>query len=83
VLLDERGREVSSEDIARMIAAAGDDGVPLTFCIGGPFGHGAAVAERADASIRLSRCVGCVWDGAGWGERLRCDDDGGDGGVAS
>jgi len=60
VLLDERGREASSEDIAQLIAAAGDDGVPLTFCIGGPFGHGAAVVERADTSIRLSRWAGLV-----------------------
>jgi 23S rRNA (pseudouridine1915-N3)-methyltransferase len=57
VLLDERGKEVSSEDVAQIIAAAGDDGTPLVFCIGGPFGHGAAVVERADASVRLSRCV--------------------------
>ena len=55
VLLDERGHEASSEDVAALIAAAGDDGVPLTFCIGGPFGHGSAVVERADTSLRLSR----------------------------
>ncbi|KAI8470559.1 MAG: hypothetical protein J3K34DRAFT_253141 [Monoraphidium minutum] len=57
VLLDERGREVSSEGVAEMLAAAGDDGVPLVLCIGGPFGHGPAVVERADTSIRLSRLV--------------------------
>lgn len=55
VLLDERGKEVSSEGVAEIIAAAGDDGAPLVFCIGGPFGHGPAVVERADTSIRLSR----------------------------
>lgn len=66
VLLCERGREVSSEDVARLLAAAGDDGAPLAFCIGGPFGHGAAVVGRADDAIRLSRsalpgcCVVCA-----------------------
>ena len=60
ILLDERGTEVSSEDVARIIAAAGDDGTPLAFCIGGPFGHGAAVVERADKSIRLSKCAWLV-----------------------
>ncbi|KAF8072559.1 RNA methyltransferase [Scenedesmus sp. PABB004] len=57
VLLDERGREVSSEDVARLIAAAGDDGTPLCFVVGGPYGHGAGVSARADDSIRLSRLV--------------------------
>ncbi|GBF94551.1 hypothetical protein Rsub_06666 [Raphidocelis subcapitata] len=57
VALDERGREVSSEDVARLLAAAGDDGVPLAFCIGGPFGHGPGVLERADDRLRLSKLV--------------------------
>jgi len=57
LLLDERGREVSSEDIARIIAQAGDNGSPLAFVVGGPFGHGPAVVERANDSIRLSRMV--------------------------
>ena len=29
----------------------------LTFCIGGPFGHGQAVKDRADVSVRLSNMV--------------------------
>lgn len=57
VLLDERGRDVSSEDIARLIAAAGDSGAPLAFVVGGPYGHGAAVMARADDTLRLSSCV--------------------------
>lgn len=57
VLLDERGRDASSEDIARLIALAGDNGTPLVFIVGGPFGHGPAVVERADDTIRLSRMV--------------------------
>lgn len=44
VMLDERGREVSSEQLAELIAAAGDRGdTGLVFAIGGPFGHGDAV----------------------------------------
>jgi hypothetical protein len=58
IALDERGREVSSEGVAQLLAAAGDDGVPLAFCVGGPFGHGPAVLERADDSIRLSKWAG-------------------------
>lgn len=58
VLLCERGREVTSEGIARIIAEAGDSGCSrLVFCIGGPFGHAAAVADRADESVRLSKMV--------------------------
>jgi 23S rRNA (pseudouridine1915-N3)-methyltransferase len=57
VLLDERGRDASSEDVARLLIKASDDGTPLCFVIGGPFGHGAAVMQRGDESIRLSRMV--------------------------
>lgn len=58
VLLDERGRDVSSEQIARLIAQAGDQSVPaLAFCIGGPFGHADAVRARANDTIKLSSCV--------------------------
>ena len=57
VLLCERGRPVKSEDIAVMIGKAGDEGRPLVFAIGGPFGHGSVVVDRADESIRLSDCV--------------------------
>lgn len=57
VLLDERGRDATSEDIARLIAGAGDDGVPLVFVVGGPYGHGDAVRQRGDDCLRLSRLV--------------------------
>jgi 23S rRNA (pseudouridine1915-N3)-methyltransferase len=57
VLLDERGRDASSEDVARLLTRASDDGTPLCFVIGGPFGHGSGVVARADDSIRLSRMV--------------------------
>jgi 23S rRNA (pseudouridine1915-N3)-methyltransferase len=58
VVLDERGHKVGSEDVARLLAAAGDDGCTgVTFAIGGPHGHGDAVRQRADAVISLSGCV--------------------------
>jgi 23S rRNA (pseudouridine1915-N3)-methyltransferase len=31
--------------------------VQLVFCIGGPYGHGDAVRERANDTIRLSKLV--------------------------
>ena len=57
-MLDERGKDLSSEQLAELVAAAGDDGVEsLVFAIGGPFGHGAAVRARADVTVRLSAMV--------------------------
>lgn len=58
VLLCERGRELSSADMARLLSDAGEASPSaLVFAIGGPFGHGAAVRERANDSIRLSALV--------------------------
>ena len=60
MLLDERGREVTSEGVADLIAHAGDaarGGGGLTLLVGGPYGHADAVRARADVSVRLSRCV--------------------------
>ncbi len=58
VLLDERGRELTSEGLAELLAWAGDQGCPcLVFVIGGPFGHSPAVRARANDSIRLSPMV--------------------------
>ncbi|KAK3259240.1 hypothetical protein CYMTET_31755 [Cymbomonas tetramitiformis] len=58
VILDERGREITSEGLADMIAKAGDDGVEnLVFGIGGPYGHPSEVRETAHDVIRLSKMV--------------------------
>lgn len=57
VVLDERGHELRSEDMASLIAHAGDEGRPIAFCIGGPYGHSAAVRARADRLVRLSAMV--------------------------
>ncbi|XP_066349252.1 putative RNA methyltransferase At5g10620 [Miscanthus floridulus] len=58
VVLDENGKDVISEQIADLIGDAGNTGSSrLTFCIGGPYGLGVQVRERADATIRLSSLV--------------------------
>ncbi|KAF7003356.1 hypothetical protein CFC21_018677 [Triticum aestivum] len=58
VVLDENGKDVISEQIADLIGDAGNTGSSrLTFCIGGPYGLGIQVRERADATIRLSSLV--------------------------
>jgi 23S rRNA (pseudouridine1915-N3)-methyltransferase len=58
IVLDERGRDLSSEDFARLLAQAGDEGWPaVVFAIGGPYGHPPEVRKRADDVVRLSSCV--------------------------
>lgn len=57
VVLDERGTEITSEGMATLIADVGDEGRPLLFCIGGPFGHSDQVRQRADRMLRLSAMV--------------------------
>jgi hypothetical protein len=53
VMLDERGREVSSDELANLIAGAGDRGdAALVFAIGGPFGHGDAVRYLRPCRLR-------------------------------
>lgn len=52
VLLDENGRNPSSEEFAAEIGRRRDAGVPaLVFAIGGADGHGAALRTRADLTI--------------------------------
>ncbi|MBC2670880.1 23S rRNA (pseudouridine(1915)-N(3))-methyltransferase RlmH [Novosphingobium piscinae] len=52
VLLDERGRQLGSEEFAALLARWRDDGVrEARFLIGAADGHGAAARERADLLI--------------------------------
>lgn len=46
-----------SEDVARLLAQAGDEGSTLVFCIGGPYGHSPQVRARANKVVRLSSLV--------------------------
>ncbi|CAA3007193.1 RNA methyltransferase At5g10620 [Olea europaea subsp. europaea] len=49
VMLDEHGLDVGSEQMASLIGDAGNKGASsLLFCIGGPYGHGRQLRERAN-----------------------------------
>ncbi|KAK9097740.1 hypothetical protein Syun_024785 [Stephania yunnanensis] len=58
ILLDERGLDIGSEQMAELIGDAGNTGSSaISFCIGGPYGHGKHLRERANVTIRLSSMV--------------------------
>ncbi|XP_070670764.1 putative RNA methyltransferase At5g10620 isoform X3 [Malus domestica] len=79
VLLDERGKDIGSEQMAELVGDAGNTvrmishlvifkndfsnssilsgASRLSFCVGGPYGHGKRLRERADVSIKLSSMV--------------------------
>ena len=51
-LLDERGRNPSSEDLSKRVAALRDEGRrQIVFAIGGPDGHDRSVRDAADLVI--------------------------------
>lgn len=54
VLLDERGKAMTSEAFARWLGARRDEGRrSAAFLVGGPDGHGEAVRKRADLTLSL------------------------------
>lgn len=58
IALDERGDGLSSEAFAGLIDAAAKKGTKrLVFAIGGPYGHGPQVREKAWKTIKLSDMV--------------------------
>ncbi|KDP33419.1 hypothetical protein JCGZ_06990 [Jatropha curcas] len=58
VMLDEQGLDIGTEQMAELVADAGNTGASrLSFCIGGPYGHGQRIRKRANVSIRLSSMV--------------------------
>ena len=58
ILLDERGKNLSSKEWAVLLEEARNAGVGnLVFCIGGPFGHDPSLRERADRCVCLSPLV--------------------------
>ncbi|KAK0572275.1 hypothetical protein LWI29_028995 [Acer saccharum] len=58
VMLDENGLDIGSEKMAELVGGAGNTGASrLSFCIGGPYGHGRKMRERANMSIKLSSMV--------------------------
>lgn len=57
VLLDERGRNVDSPAVARVLQGAFDAGRPVTMVIGGAYGVDDRVRQRADFVWSLSALV--------------------------
>lgn len=55
VLLDERGKQLSSKELANLLSDWQSDGRDITFAIGGPDGVSNACRERADFTLSLSR----------------------------
>lgn len=56
VLLDERGRELSSVELARYLEKTMSAGFKrLVFIVGGPYGFSDEVYQRADGKISLSK----------------------------
>ena len=55
IVLDERGKALTSRQFADLLARVRDRGEPsLAFLIGGPDGHGTAAREAADTTLSLS-----------------------------
>jgi 23S rRNA (pseudouridine1915-N3)-methyltransferase len=58
VTLDERGKQLSSEEFARFIGRAMDDGAPALAClIGGADGHSPALRERAALTLAFGKAT--------------------------
>jgi 23S rRNA (pseudouridine1915-N3)-methyltransferase len=55
VVLDERGRELTTRELARWVVTRRADGRDLVFIVGGPDGLAQAVRARADATLALSK----------------------------
>lgn len=56
VVLDEGGKTLSSEELARFVAQRRDDGCKaIAFLIGGPDGHGPAALDAATLKLSLGR----------------------------
>jgi len=56
ILLDERGKDISSEELARSISRFGESGRKnLVFAIGGPDGHDPALRDGADLVLSFGK----------------------------
>lgn len=55
VALDERGKEYSSVEFSKFLQKFKDDGLELTFLIGGPYGLSEAVKKRANLTLSFSK----------------------------
>jgi 23S rRNA (pseudouridine1915-N3)-methyltransferase len=57
VCLDERGQQLSSPELAALLAKWRDSGRDVAFAIGGDSGHAAVMRERAQFTWSLSKLV--------------------------
>lgn len=58
VVLDERGEDLTSPQLAQLLERCAQDAVTsLVFAIGGAYGHAPVVRERAWKTVRLSTMV--------------------------
>lgn len=57
VCLDERGRQLTSPELAQQLGRWRDEGREVVFAIGGDEGHGVAVRERAQLVWALGKLV--------------------------
>lgn len=56
ILLDERGKELTSREFSVVLEKFANDGIrTLVFAIGGPYGFAQAVYDRADSLLSLSK----------------------------
>jgi len=56
ILLDERGKDIGSEELARSISRFGESGRKnLVFAIGGPDGHDPALRDGADLVLSFGK----------------------------
>jgi 23S rRNA (pseudouridine1915-N3)-methyltransferase len=55
IVLDERGRELTTRELARWLGNRMQQGEDLAFLIGGPDGLAPAVRSRSDFTLALSR----------------------------
>lgn len=54
VVLDERGKEMTTEKFSEFLAEQKDHGLSVTFAIGGAFGFDDRVRQRANVLMKLS-----------------------------
>lgn len=56
ICLDERGKDISSDDLSKLMRNALDSSIPeIAFAIGGPDGHSAQLRDKAKHTIRLGK----------------------------
>ena len=54
IALDERGKDMATDDFAKFLVEKRDIGLSVTFVIGGAYGFDERVRERADLLLKLS-----------------------------